>query len=148
MLSHGPMRNMGFLGRWGTHACPQCLLSGTVPIRSWTRTLRRPGIRHEHLPCHATNPQVMCVVNFGRAWVMRWLDCVGTVFFVGTDCLDGVWIVAKVAPAVLRCHTLAREVFVATVHHRPWLARWDICHSVCKHAAQTKMFKNHPLMPV
>ena len=25
----------------------------TVPVRSWTRTLRRPGIRHRHLPCHA-----------------------------------------------------------------------------------------------
>ena len=25
----------------------------TVPIRSWTRTPRRPGIRHRHLPCHA-----------------------------------------------------------------------------------------------
>ena len=24
-----------------------------VPIRSWTRTLRPPGIRHRHLPCHA-----------------------------------------------------------------------------------------------
>ena len=43
----------GFLGRWGTHACPQCLPSDIVPIRSWTRTLRRPGIRHRHLPCHA-----------------------------------------------------------------------------------------------
>ena len=23
------------------------------PIRSWTQTLRPPGIRHRHLPCHA-----------------------------------------------------------------------------------------------
>ena len=30
------MRNAGFLGRWGTHACPQCLPSDTVPIRSST----------------------------------------------------------------------------------------------------------------
>ena len=37
--------NMGFLGRWGTHACPQCLPSDVVPVRSWTWTLRRPGIR-------------------------------------------------------------------------------------------------------
>ena len=44
--------NIGFLGRWGTYAYPQCLPSGTVPIRSWTRTPRRPGIRHRHLPYH------------------------------------------------------------------------------------------------
>ena len=48
--------NMGFLGRWGTYACPQCLPSDTVPIRSWTRTLRRPGIRHRHLPYHTIPP--------------------------------------------------------------------------------------------
>ena len=30
----GPMRNIGFLGRWSTYACPQCLPSGSVPIRS------------------------------------------------------------------------------------------------------------------
>ena len=46
--------NIGFLGRWGTCACPQCLPSDTVPIRSWTRTLRPPGIRHRHLPYHHT----------------------------------------------------------------------------------------------
>ena len=46
------MRNIGFLGRWGTYACPQCLPSDIVPIRSWTRTLRPPGIRHRHLPYH------------------------------------------------------------------------------------------------
>ena len=34
-------------------SCPQCLPSDIVPIRSWTRTLRRPGIRHRHLPYHA-----------------------------------------------------------------------------------------------
>ena len=45
--------NIGFLGRWGTYACPQCLPSDIVPIRSWTRTLRPPGIRHRHLPYHA-----------------------------------------------------------------------------------------------
>ena len=48
--------NVGFLGRWGTHACPQCLPSDTVPIRSWTRTLRRhrmsaTDICHT-MPCH------------------------------------------------------------------------------------------------
>ena len=53
VLSHGPMRNIGFLGRWGTCACPQCLPSDTVPIRSWTWTLRRPDIRHRQLPYHA-----------------------------------------------------------------------------------------------
>ena len=55
-FSHAPMRNIGFLGRWGTHACPQCLPSDTVPIRSWTwtlTTLRPSDIRHRHLPCHA-----------------------------------------------------------------------------------------------
>ena len=44
--------NVEFLGRWCTYACPQCLSSDTVPIRSWTRTLRLPGIRHRHLPYH------------------------------------------------------------------------------------------------
>ena len=34
------------------YACPQCLPSDIVPIRSWTRTLRPPGIRHRHLPYH------------------------------------------------------------------------------------------------
>ena len=29
------------------------LPSDIVPVRSWTRTLRPPGIRHRHLPCHA-----------------------------------------------------------------------------------------------
>ena len=53
VCSHAPMCNAGFLGRWGMHACPQCLPSDIVPIRSWTRTLRRPGVRHRHLPCHA-----------------------------------------------------------------------------------------------
>ena len=49
MFSHGPMRNVGVFGRWGTYACPQCLPSDTVPIRSWTWTLRPPVIRHRHL---------------------------------------------------------------------------------------------------
>ena len=53
VFSHGLMRNIGFLGRWGTYACPQCLPSDIVSIRSWTRTLRRPGIRHRHLPYQA-----------------------------------------------------------------------------------------------
>ena len=46
--------NIGFLERWGTYACPQCLPSDIVPMRSWTRTLRPPGIRHRHLPYHHT----------------------------------------------------------------------------------------------
>ena len=50
------MRNIGLLGRWGTYACPQCLPSDIVRIRSWARTLRRPGIRHRHLPYHTTIP--------------------------------------------------------------------------------------------
>ena len=33
-------------------ACPQCLPSDIVPVRSWTQTLRPPGVRHRHLPCH------------------------------------------------------------------------------------------------
>ena len=45
--------NTGFLGGWGTYACPQCLPSDTVPVRSWTWTLRPPDVRHRHLPCHA-----------------------------------------------------------------------------------------------
>ena len=50
---HDPMRTIGFLGRWGTYACPHCLPSDIVPIRSWTwRTLRLPAIRHRHLPYH------------------------------------------------------------------------------------------------
>ena len=55
VFSHGPMRNIGVFGggaRGHTYACPQCLPSDIVPIRSWTRTLRRPGIRHRHLPYH------------------------------------------------------------------------------------------------
>ena len=36
--------------------CPQCLPGDVVPIRSWTRTLRRPGIRHRHLPYHTIPP--------------------------------------------------------------------------------------------
>ena len=44
--------NIGFLGKWGTYACPQCLPSDIAPIRSWTWTLRLPGIRHKHLPYH------------------------------------------------------------------------------------------------
>ena len=54
--------NIGYLGRWGTHACPQCLPSDTVLIRSWTRTLRPPGIRHRHLPYH-TIPYINIVQN-------------------------------------------------------------------------------------
>ena len=50
--------NIGFLGRWGTYACPQCLPSDVVPIRSWTWTLRPSGIRHRHLPYH-TIPYVI-----------------------------------------------------------------------------------------
>ena len=57
--SHAPdYINIGYLGRWGTHACPQCLPSDTVPIRSWTRTPRRPGIRHRHLPYQP----IMCIM--------------------------------------------------------------------------------------
>ena len=39
---------------------PQCLPSGTVPIRSWTRTLRRPGICHRHLPYHTIYHAIPC----------------------------------------------------------------------------------------
>ena len=44
------------------YACPQCLPSDIVSIRSWTRTLRPPGIRHRHLPCH-TMPYHMKLFN-------------------------------------------------------------------------------------
>ena len=51
--SHFPGPTLAhLLGRWGTYACAQCLPSGIVPIRSWTRTLRPPGIRPRHLPYH------------------------------------------------------------------------------------------------
>ena len=53
--------NIGFLGRWGTYACPQRLPSDTVPIRSWTRTLRPPGIRHRHLPYHTIRRSCLSV---------------------------------------------------------------------------------------
>ena len=43
------------------YACPQCLPSDTVPIRSWTRTLRLPGIRHRHLPWYG-------MVWYGMVW--------------------------------------------------------------------------------
>ena len=36
----------------------QCLPSDIVPIRSWTRTLRPPGIRHRHLPYHTIPVQM------------------------------------------------------------------------------------------
>ena len=59
--------NIGFLGRWGTYACPQCLPSDTVPIRSWTRTLRPPGIRHRHLPYHTIPYHTMkCLAKSGQ----------------------------------------------------------------------------------
>ena len=44
--------NIGFLRRWGVYACPQCLPSDIVPIRSWTWKLRPPDIRHSHLTYH------------------------------------------------------------------------------------------------
>ena len=40
------------LGKWGTHACPQCLPTDTVPIRSRTWTLRPPAVLHRLLPYH------------------------------------------------------------------------------------------------
>ena len=61
--------NIGFLGRWGTYACPQCLPSGTVPIRSWTRTLRRPGIRHRH---HSTIPYHTIPVDVLAPWPLEY----------------------------------------------------------------------------
>ena len=86
--------NVGCLGRWGTHACPQCLPSDTVPVRSWTRTPRRPGIRHRHLPCHwcaftdlyhtmpyhampyrlinARNLDERCIVRYVKSKKMTW----------------------------------------------------------------------------
>ena len=46
--SNTPVTLIGFLGRWGTHcreyACPQCLPSDTVSIRSRTWTFRPPAI--------------------------------------------------------------------------------------------------------
>ena len=54
---------IGFLGRWGTYARPQCLPSDTVPIRSWTRTLRPPVIPHRHLPYHTTIPCMAATVE-------------------------------------------------------------------------------------
>ena len=43
--------------------CPQCLPSDIVPIRSWTRTLRPPGIRHRHLPYHTIPYHTMLVAS-------------------------------------------------------------------------------------
>ena len=62
------------------HTIPaQCLPSDIVPIRSWTRTLRPPGIRHRHLPYHTipcartarhtgTIPYAIPCVWYGRVW--------------------------------------------------------------------------------
>ena len=53
------------------YACPQCLPSDIVPIRSWTRTLRRPGIRHRHLPCHAMpyqSEKALLLACFDPVW--------------------------------------------------------------------------------
>ena len=58
--------NIGFLGRWGTYACPQCLPSDIVPIRSWTRTLRPPGIRHRHLPYHTIPYHTIRLLLYGE----------------------------------------------------------------------------------
>ena len=43
----------GFSGGGARVPARSVLPSDIVPVRSWTRTLRRPGIRHRHLPCHA-----------------------------------------------------------------------------------------------
>ena len=56
-FSHAPMR-------WGTYACPQCLPSDIVPIRSWTWTLRRPATLYRLRPCHAI-PSRMGTVWYG-----------------------------------------------------------------------------------
>ena len=66
--------NIGFLGRCGTYACPQCLPSDTVPIRSWTRTLRPPGIRHRHLPCHAIPHYAPASFIYTTAWAFTRVD--------------------------------------------------------------------------
>ena len=68
VFSHVPMRNIGFLGRKGTYACPQCLPSDTVPIRSWTWMHRPPVIGHRHLPYHTIpycTEQVSLANNIG-----------------------------------------------------------------------------------
>ena len=55
VFSHGPMRNVGFLGSGGGARMPArsaCLVT-LSPSEAWTWTLRRPDVRHKHLPCHA-----------------------------------------------------------------------------------------------
>ena len=76
VFSHAPMRNIGFFGRWGTYACPQCLPSDIVPIRSWTRTLRRPGIRHRHLPYHTIPPYHRCLLPCRYGKRSHWLQLI------------------------------------------------------------------------
>ena len=66
---------IGFLGRWGTYACPQCLPSGTVPIRSWTWTLWPPGIHHRHLPYH-TIPYHGMLQPENMSLASTWGQCV------------------------------------------------------------------------
>ena len=46
---------------------------GTVPIRSWTRTLRLPGIRHRHLPYHTIpyqSPVTLGQGTFGTWYIL------------------------------------------------------------------------------
>ena len=63
LLPRSPCPDAVFSGGGArTHACPQCLPSDTVPVRSGTWTLRRPAILHRHLPSHAT------LVWHGMAW--------------------------------------------------------------------------------
>ena len=59
LFSHGPMRNIGFLGRWGTYACPQCLPSGTV---AGARVLpaRRFGGQVSVIDIYHTIPYLVC----------------------------------------------------------------------------------------
>ena len=57
---------VGFLGRWGMYACPQCLPSDMFLSEAGPgRFGGTPGIRHRHLPCH-TMPCVQYCTRYRR----------------------------------------------------------------------------------
>ena len=55
VFSHVPMRKIGFLGRWGTHACPQCLPSDTCPYPKPDLDVSAASYPSQTsaMPCHA-----------------------------------------------------------------------------------------------
>ena len=96
------MRNAGFLGRWGTHACPQCLPGDIVPVRSWTWTLRPPDVRHRDpasamrcrpCSCPKLDPDASAARHPSRTSAMpcHAMPCYHACVSVKLDCPFGGW---------------------------------------------------------